>query len=706
MKNKNEVGSQLDLVGKNVAGVLCHLAYYLNDVVIVIDVENNCKVVKRSTLAGKVELHTLDKEEIEFVQVSDKASMFLFYTQTKQYLVNDQNRVVEDSDCWEDSYFDVLASSFYRKDINGYWYDIEGFRMKEVVFLKEDILISLAAKKSKKSLSFRNQEIFISKNKQLIQVGKILFDLNLEIVKYFGDKITGLGITNIAFEGEDILQEVRLGMNHYAFINEYTHQPFLIEGAKIIKHLSTYHYAHKRVDVFQSEIKSYGLSGGSQNFLSHDNRPLQIIGQDHLNIGDEVLIKVNDGKRDFYFDLIRNEPFYLAEQNIRTVTDIDPIPVRIGNERMYNMSNDVERFVIKESSRSVFKLDEDSIQPERIEVANKFEEHLAFAIVEGKRKLISKKDNQILKFGNDDIEISQLNGGPHDKFVNVLDSNGNKRVLDIRLGISNITMAQINGDIVSEVCGSAIRFDNTTILNVLVDSLSGHVNRVISINDKTLVYYCLPSSLEQTNAENLPSVFAGNNFCQIDYENETLIDARTFISASFVAFTGKEFAVILDKESGKPLHLEGNGHRNELASTWVDHTLRNSFHLGVNRMVCVNTISEGLKQHQLLFSVEKLASWLPFFDNYLPIMRQVVEIEEKENETWDYHLFELGEVSKNKEYLAVEKVAPFRLLADKKDSGYYPRVIKSKSKSIKSPEGLNLLQRIFYLESGELVEVE
>lgn len=697
---------ELDIVGKSIAGIVCSRYYLINDILIVQDKHGESKVIMAASLSGDIILHKIDEEDITQVQVSDNALMFLFHTESGKYLINDSNEIVENSKNWSDWYFENLSNSFYRKDKNGYWYDLEGFRMEELVFLKEDVLVSLLSKKSKRSLSFRGQDLYISVNRQLIQIGKLLFDLNLEIVKYFGDKITGLGSKNIQFEGHDVLQEVKLGLNRSVFINEYSHEPFMIDDMKIVGHNSTTMYGHKRVEVFETESNSYGVIGSSENYIAHNGKPLHIEGDNHIRIGDAVLIKVSTGEDMFYFDLNANAPFSLENDSVTVISHIDPNFISIGNDRLYNVRNSKMQFVIRESDLSIFRINDGQICPQSVEESNKFNGFFGFVKIDGKRKLFSMATLEILKFGFDQLEVSEITSSPHEKFINAFDSNGNKLVLDLRLGISRAVMAVVDGNVVSEIVSAPIRFDSNTLLNVTVEKLRGPVKRVISINSEALKYFSLPENLVQTSADGISSIFAGNPFCEIDYGTEVKIDSRTFISGVFVSYTGKEFPVILDRGSGLPLHLEGNGHRNELASTWITSTINKSFHLGSNRMVCVNTVTENFKEHQLLFSIEKLTSWLPFFDNYLPIMRQVIEIDEKEDQKWNYYLFELGEVSKNKEYLAVEKNAPYRLLTDKKDSTYFPRVIKSKSKSIKSPEELNLLQRIFSLGTGELVEVE
>ena len=236
--------------------------------------------------------------------------------------------------------------------------------------------------------------------------------------------------------------------------------------------------------------------------------------------------------------------------------------------------------------------------------------------------------------------------------------------------------------------------------------MAGRIKRVIDINKPSLSIYTLSSSLKEVSDQEKSSVFAGNKLCYISPTENTVIENEEFVNARFEAYSGKEFSLIINKKTGEPLHLEGIGHKNELASSWVTYTLDNSFFLGKNRMVGVKTISEDLKENQLLFSIKKLTSWLPFYDTYLPIFKQIIEIEDSVSETWDYHLYELRESLREKEYVAVEKKFPYRILADKKSNQFFPRIVKSRTKSIRSPEELSTIQKFFLAEKGILTDIE
>ena len=695
----------LNIFGKTIAGIVCHQFYILNDVVVVMNESGLGKVVKLSSLSGNAELHMVDGQVVTQVQATKNGKMFLFSTKDKNYLVNSQNQIVEDSSSWHDSFFEELSNSFYRQDQQGNWYDIEGFRMQENVFLKEDVLCSLYTKKSKRSISFKDCDIYISENKQLIQVGKLVLNLDLDVVKYFGEKITGLGAANISFEGKDVVQEVRLGLEETAFINEFTFEPFLFGNIKIRKHLASYQFGKKRVELFQTENKTYGVEGASNNFLSFNDKALQIEADKYVNFKDAELIKAHDGKKSFYFDLNKNEPFDLPSLENKNLSEIDPKYIRINKGKYFNVTTSTGQFVLSEEAGNVFMLDDGAIKPQKIENALGLEKYYGFASIDGERKLFSKKDAKILKFGADELEVAEMIYSGSEKFINAIDSNGNKLVLDLRLGFDEISLAEANGTKISEVYGEPMPIGNKTLQNVYVETYGGTVRRVININEKLLSFFTLPSSLKQISDQEAQSVFANSFLCEINFFEEMILEGITFINAEFESFTGKVYPIILEKESGNPVHLQGTGHRNELATKWVDRTIKNRFFLGKHRMLGVKTISEDQKEYELLFSVQLLTSWLPFYDNYLPIFKQVVSVDEQ-SDSWDYHLFELREVSKDKEYIAVEKDFPFRLLANRKAGEYQPRIVKGKKKAIKSPDELSNLQRIFYADTGILIEVE
>ena len=706
MTNNTAEERHKEILGREVDGIICKFYHVLADVLVVEDAQQNARAVDLSHLPHKVVLYEIEGSVVKEVMLTANRQMFLFSTDTRQYLVNNQNQVVEDSTEWADAYFESLSSSFYRKSARGFWYDLEGFKLEEKIFLKGDVLTSLYSKASKQSVLFKNQSLYVSKNKRLIQIGKLVFNQNLDTVNYFGEKITGLGTSNVSLGDDLIVQEVKLGLSRTVFIDEYTHEPYLFRERRVLKHLGSHEYGQRQIELFQTDEESFGVDKTNGQLLSYNDKPLHITQPEYVHFNNCELIKVSDGQKQFYFDLNNNKAFSPNAAEKITISSIDNSYVRIGHSKLFNVSTPKEEFVIVEEDGSSFTLNDGALTPQKIEDPSKYVRYFGFAYIDGQRKLFSKSQARVCRFGKDELEVAEMKIGNSDKLINAIDIHGNNLVLDIRQGFDEVSMAETEGLKILETYGEVMSIGSMRLQHVLVETLGGHMKRVIDINDAALPSFTLPKDLTQISDQELMSVFAGNYIAEIIFSAETYLEGRAYVNATFQSFTGKEYSVILDKSTGRPLHLQGLGYRNELASVWVTHTLQKYFYLGDNRMVGVRTISENLKENELLLSVQQASSWLAFGDGYLPIFKQLVEIEDTLTDTWDYHLLELRQSSAEKEYVAVEKKPPYRLLVQGKGNDLKPKIVKSAKKSIKSPEGLNALQKFFSIGTGTLVNVE
>jgi len=416
---EKQATSKMNLIGQTIAGLVCHNYYFLNEVVVICDGENKAKAVNLNSISEKAELYSINQEQVLEVQVANNGQMFLFHTKSKQYLVNGKNQIVEDSEEWTDAFFDTLSNSFYRMNKAGVWYDLEGFKLQEKVFLKGAVLTSLDSKKSKKSLSFKNQDIYISPNKQLIQVGKLVFDLDLNVLKLFGEKITGLGQANVKFENKKVVQEVKLGLEDSAFIYEHTHEPYLFGDNIITKHVGSYLCGNKRIELFETKDDSFGVDGRTGDILMYNDQALQIRSQAYVNFSNTDLIQVNDGNKSFYFDLNKNEPFSLFALDQISITQISKDYIRLDNSKLFNVSSSNEEFVIYEDDGKIFFLD-DGTKPQKVEDAGQLKQHFGFAMIDGQRKLFSKKLSKVLQFGKDNIEVAELNYEDSSKLISCL----------------------------------------------------------------------------------------------------------------------------------------------------------------------------------------------------------------------------------------------------------------------------------------------
>ena len=155
-------------------------------------------------------------------------------------------------------------------------------------------------------------------------------------------------------------------------------------------------------------------------------------------------------------------------------------------------------------------------------------------------------------------------------------------------------------------------------------------------------------------------------------------------------------------EIGSPFQLEGAGHSYEIVLSMDSFTTSKKYFLSQHRIIKAGTLTEDLKDNHLLFSIKTMSSWLPFYDTYLPILKNIIDFEQ--NQKWEYHLFEIHTIDNEKEYIAVEQKPPYRILADKSKSFYQPRIVKSKEIILKSPEEISAIRR-FFSNPGHLVDI-
>ncbi|MFT7452767.1 MAG: hypothetical protein ACI9VN_003503, partial [Patescibacteria group bacterium] len=171
---------------------------------------------------------------------------------------------------WVDHYVEPHHNQIYGKDKRGNWFDKEGRKLEAPVFLQNDVLVSLPGKKSKQSLSFRGQALSMSPHCTLIQIGKVVYDVHLEMVSYYGQKITGLGPNNITLAKSSFIQEVYLGLDQKAYLTENDLQPFLILGELVIQHLHTVKKGKNQYEVFKTKQNTYVLNAISSEVLCCD----------------------------------------------------------------------------------------------------------------------------------------------------------------------------------------------------------------------------------------------------------------------------------------------------------------------------------------------------------------------------------------------------------------------------------------------------
>ena len=688
--------TQLETIEQTrIAGKIYSSVQVLGDMAIAWTTPDTCTVFIKESIQEEAELYTIEDAMIEEVFFPSNHTFVLLKTEKSIYVRDFNNEPLEEANYWADYYFEPYTNSFYRKDERGNWYDIEGYRMDVPIFLKGQVLCSLIGKVSRKSLAFKGRTLLISPHQQLVQIGKLVYDNQLNLVNYFGEKITGLGAKNISFGGTEVLQEVHLGLNQSAFINEFTKWPFLLNNEEISQHLETIIKGKHRYEVFQSRTRKYVVEDRFDCLCSVEDTPISLDWTTYLVIGQQQLILAELPDTAFVVDLQTKQPFTLPTIEDRVVY-IAPKPILIEKELCYNVQTNADSFVYNATRGAIFTLENETIQPESLEEIEGFTTYLGYAIINKKRTLFYKKRNQVVRLGSEDLTIQQINSQSYEKLLNALDSTNSQVVIDARQGLNQLALAHIDRQHIVEVFRRPHTIGNKILQNVSLQSVGGTVPRIINLNTPLLTLFTLPDDLTENLEQPTPSNFAGNPLTELDFENPIIIDGVEFLSGQFLSFLDQIHPLILQQKNGYPIQLDSVGSRMELVSSFKEPTIQKSHFLGEHRIIGTRTLTEHLQEKELLFSLDTMSNFLPFYDAYLPVFKRIVELRSSAN--WEYHLFELRGVGSTIEFVAVEKQAPYRLLVEQQKGKPVPKIVKSTEKILKSPEEITAIRQFFLLD--------
>jgi len=293
----------LKLIGQKLGSIRCASFIRFGDAILVMDEHGNHKLFSTISIEDKPVKYKIKGEKVDDVTYNADHSLFILSSANKIYFRNSNNEKIPGSENWADFYLEPFTSSFFRKDNRGNWYDIQGFQLKSHFFIKDQVLCSIVGKKSKRSIFYKGQSLFINPRSTMVQVGKVVYDSHLNVLDYFGEKITGLGNSNITFGPSTSIQEVLLGLSKRAFINENTFEPFIINGEEIISHTSTIQKGKYKFETFQSRDNQYVICDNLNHILLYQNKALSVDFDSFLSVGSRDLIKVHQGEIQFYLDL-------------------------------------------------------------------------------------------------------------------------------------------------------------------------------------------------------------------------------------------------------------------------------------------------------------------------------------------------------------------------------------------------------------------
>ena len=603
-----------------------------------------------------------------------------------------------DAHPWADHYEEPHHGLLYRRDDRGHWYDVAGHRLYRPVFLKGDVLVSLTAKRSRRSLSFRDATLRSSPGGRLIQVGRLVLDASLEPLRYFGDRVAGLGPASVSLGGERY-QEVLIGLTERRFVGEHSLQPLLADGKEVTTYTGPLHYAMTRLESFLAKDGGqYAFGTSANDLLTIDERPVTVEPDTLARVGDRFVLRVRRGDRSFFIDLNRREALEFTDFPGQPVLELSPIDrMGSGPATFFNARTARQSFVYNAATDDPLALDGGSVYPTGVARVPGFERYLFYAEVDGKFLLCSHQNRSILRFGPEERTVAQLEAAsPTAPLLNATDSLGEPLVLDARRGLNDLRLAVCGERPIVRVRERAFRLGVHHLQHADLRGLGGELPRVLYLDEPELRPFTLDPDLKAYSDQSLPSAFAGLPLLHIDPQREREIGAFTFREATFVSWEDSTHTAWLNVADGRPLHLDGAGHRNELVTAFVDSTLNARHHLGDHRMIGALTLTEEHRRGELLFSATTLASWLPFQDGFLPILRRAVHPEQTE-EGWDYTLFELREADtvSGQEFLAAERRSPYRLLAEKRGGRLVPKVVGERTKALADPEAARGWQRVF-----------
>ena len=674
----------------------------LNDIVLEPTADGGFAVFVAKGYPKKKVAYLIDGEEVRRAVTFPFHDFVLLRTDAGAHPRTADNKPLIDDARWADHYFEPHTNSLYRRDERANWYDLEGFRLTVPVFRKDDVLISLPGKTSKRSWAFTDAEVLISPHGKLIQVGKLLYDEALTRVQYFGEKLTGLGPKHISFGGTDQWQEVRRGMTDRAFINEFTAAPLLINDEEIVEHLRSESRGNRHFEVFRSATREYTLENHSGGDMRFKGAALTVDLDSYLRLNEAEIVKVNDGRRDFYLDLDTRAPFRVPEVGEELLTKVDPVPVQLPGAALYSMTTAHRAFVYDATKREVFQLPGMAEPPTAVRIVPGYEAYWFMALVDGRWRLCDEHGQSVIRLGKDELEVSEVRGTPGDKLLNAIAVTGEPIVLDVRRGADHVELGIVDGARIHRTTSEPKRVGGRALQHVELASLGGSVPRVIDLELNELTTFTLPKDLTVYPDQKEISSFAGNAITRIDFAAPLTVQGETFFPATFLTFVGEERRVLLQSGNVRPLHLDGVAHRNELVVDFNPETRTKGYRLGEHMMVSVKTLNEELKEGEFLYSLLRNQSWLPFYDSFLPVFRRAVPL--KGEVYWPCLLFESLEHNGAGEYIAVEKNKPYRVLAENRRGKIVPKVVTTKSRALQEPDEVSGLVKMF-VDMGMLVEV-
>jgi len=691
---------------KKIGAMICTYMQVFGDLVVIWGTKGETLAfTKESIQQQKIADYQVNGQKVQQVFVPKNHELIILQT-AKGIVVRDyQNRSIKDAANWADFFIEPNTHSFYRQNERGNWFDIEGHKLASPVFLLGPILVSLVGKKSKKSLAFKGSNLLVSPNLKLIQAGKVVFDNQLNPVSVFGEKITGLGKKNIVFGDGTVLQQVMTGFKSYTFVDELNLQPFLINDEQIVQHTKTVTKHEKRYEVFKTVGGEYALSGQTRECLTCGGEKVKIDFDSYVKMGTEELVKCTGKSGSRYMNLSTQAAYALKEVSADTIVFIDTNVLTVDGAILRSMATATDRFVFNETNKEIFTLNNGTIRPNAVMEPEFFGEYLGIADIKGEQKYFHKKKKEIIQLGVEEVGVKTiLTNKSNHKLLNALSEKGDKIVLDIRKGFDHLERAYVDDQAVVEVYEFPRNVGRKMLQNAVLGTLGGTEKRVIDLNEKELSIFTLPDNLSADPADIAPSLYRSNPLIELDFKHPIKMMGEAFLKGTFLPYHDTPKYVLIAQQNNQPLHLEGDGHKNQLVTAFIKSTTSEKHYIGENRMIGAKTLTEDGQESQVLFSFQRKATWIPFNETALPVTQQVVKVNTPGD--WDYLLFEVKDVDNTLKFMVVEKEAPHRVLVERVKGKEQPKLLSKKAVlPLKIPKELSQFTKFFVNDPGYLKEI-
>ncbi len=633
---------------------------------------------------------------VEQVYLPRDLNIVVFHTTAGIRVVDYDNEALDEPQ-WDDYYLEPYTSQFYRKLRPDKWYDIQGVLLHPPIFISGDVLIALQQKASKKSLSFADQVLRTNPDHSLIQVGKIVFTADLDILSYHGEKITAIGTTQIKLS-DRILQEVEIGKFKKGMISLHDFEPYSIHNQMVSGHLRTKQIGQHAYHEFAADDQAYIINAQNGKLLEINGLPVQLQFSEYILYEDYQLINAQLGDQDIVYDLNHQNRFTLSPIIAEEISQLDPDIISIGADRLVNVTAGHRSYVYSLVHHQLFSLHDGAIRPQKVVPLSHYSEYYACAYINDQPQLYYIHTLQLIHIDDQEYSIKSIEESKPKKLINAINSFDEAIVLDARTDYLSIDVAQVDGYQIAEVYGEPVQLGTAILQNAEINVTGGRQRRVLRLDTENLELFCLDSELKAFPEGDQASVFSGNPVIEIYFDQPVMLADEVYFPLYIIPYHEEPTRAYIHRKTKKILRIEAQSNRYELVTHIPDNS--NPHHIGDYQLSTVKTLTEDFQEQNLMICQQSLRAWLPVFDDYLPPLESIVEASAEGY--WNYQLFKIRSNHQDKQYIAAERLSPFRILVEEKNNKIVPKLISSHKQLIRVPKRRSSLAKIIIGDPGYL----